>query len=309
MTIGIAASGPNAGKAILEGLRALERVAGGAVGGFISLAAIDRDGLLQRCAAQDGGAEALLRDGAVPDAALSAERAVLMSSGPNRPEPLAQFTPADPRAGLVTGHRFPNNPDRHGVPLGEAVLALLREGWSARDAVEQITADNPTADAGLIALSMDGRMHSGNTAYVDGFADAGGAMAEGGDGRARVCILHNAIAPNKTLAPFLAEFILQSMLPPEPASGFVTMRRGTPLILAATTGLRIDPAGDVTAVMVADPRTLHGSCSLGIGYRAAVMRQDEWVGSVLYEPFIVVRDGAVASLDGAGEYEIPFTHP
>ncbi len=52
----------------------------------------------------------------MPTVFAHARHAALMSSGPNRPSPLAQFTPGDARVGLVTGHRLPNTVGAGGDP-------------------------------------------------------------------------------------------------------------------------------------------------------------------------------------------------
>ena len=85
MTIGIAASGPHAAKAIIAALAAVEAIGTGAIGGFVSLAAIS-GGVLHRAQTQTGGGRALF-EGPTPPHFLEANLAVLMSSGPNRPAP------------------------------------------------------------------------------------------------------------------------------------------------------------------------------------------------------------------------------
>ena len=115
MTIGIAVHGPQAARAALAGLEAVEAVGRGAIGGFVSLSVITPGRKLIDLGVQRGGAQAML---AQPGMAQTdgARLAVLMSSGPDRPEPLSQFTPCDPAAGLITGHRLPNMPGPDGIP-------------------------------------------------------------------------------------------------------------------------------------------------------------------------------------------------
>ena len=55
MTIGIAASGPSAGAGIMVGLRAIEAIGRGAIGGFVSLAVLTLDGRLVRAETQKDG--------------------------------------------------------------------------------------------------------------------------------------------------------------------------------------------------------------------------------------------------------------
>ena len=301
MTIGIAAFGPNAGRAILHGLCSAEAVTTGAIGGFVSVAAIDGGGRLHRAGAQTGGGTGLLRANLVPLELLSAERAVLMASGPHRPEPLAQFTPADPAVGLVTGHRFLNNPDRHGVPLGEAVFERMRRGVPVEGAVAAVLAENPEADMGLIALSLDGRIRLGDTAYVERFGGRGSALVESPRNGARVGILHNAIRPAGTLAPFLAETVLEQMAATRRPEERATLRGGIRARQADTPGLALSPNGGVAAVLLSDPAQFTGRWSLGVGYRAPVWRDDAKVGHALDDPYLVVEDGVLVSIDGADE--------
>ena len=185
MTIGIAASGPGAGRAILDALSAAEGVGTGAIGGFLSFACLTDTGLW-RCGRQRGGARGFLNEG-LPDKIGAAPLAVLMSSGPDRPEPLSQFTPGADGVGLVTGHRFPNAPDRDGIALGAAALALMRQGADPQAAASAVAWANPDADAGLICLDLAGRIGQANTAYVAGFPGLGVADRSLGGHGCRCC--------------------------------------------------------------------------------------------------------------------------
>ncbi|MFP4126312.1 MAG: DUF6963 family protein, partial [Alphaproteobacteria bacterium] len=122
MTIGIAATGAGAGLAVFAALRAVERVGRGAIGGFASFVAISEAGELVQAETQRGGTATLFVDGeatgvAPPAAVAQARFAAVMSSGPDRPPPLARFTPGDAAVGLVSGHRLPNMPGVDGAPL------------------------------------------------------------------------------------------------------------------------------------------------------------------------------------------------
>ncbi len=55
MTIGIAAFGAGAGRGVIAALKAVECVGRGAIGGFVSFAAIKGDGSLVRASIQTGG--------------------------------------------------------------------------------------------------------------------------------------------------------------------------------------------------------------------------------------------------------------
>ena len=127
MTIGIAVYGPMAGLATFKALQAVERVGRGAIGGFASFVAITADGALLRSETQRGGTATLFTAGETicalpPQAFAEAPWAALMSSGPDRPAPLSQFTPGRAGVGLVSGHRLPNMPGADGLPINRAVL-------------------------------------------------------------------------------------------------------------------------------------------------------------------------------------------
>src|SRR3546814_14329001 len=106
MTIGIAAYGTAAGSAVLAGLDAVEAVGAGEIRGFGVFRALAPDGTTIDAETQRGGCTALratLRDRGLLAVAEAAPVAALISSGPDRPEPLTRFLPAS-RARLVTGH-------------------------------------------------------------------------------------------------------------------------------------------------------------------------------------------------------------
>ena len=305
MTIGIAASGPRAGLAILEGLKAAEAVGHGALHGFVSLVAIGPDGLLHRLEVQDGGTAALLAGRPLPARLADATRAGLMSSGPNRPSPLSQFTPADAAVGLVTGHRFPNSAGRQGTPMNLDILGLMRCGLDPETALSRIVADNPSADAGFIAVARDGRVQALNTPYLAGFGDAGQAIVASPDGRASVAILHNAIRPHRCLAGLVAEVALSILQGDHAADAAVVMTAGVPLRLGGAIAIEIDETGKVSAIEVSDARYLAGSWSLGLGYRTRVRRGGVRLGYALYEPYLLAANGTIVTIDGGASASLP----
>lgn len=311
MTIGIAASGPGAGLAVWRALRAVERVGRGAIGGFVSLAAIGADGRLHRAEVQRGGAAALFgRDApdAVPETIAAAPLAGLMSSGPDRPEPLAQFVPADPAAGLVTGHRLPNVAGSSGLPLNEEVLRRLRAGDDPRAAVEAVLARNPAADAGVIALDRRGGLFAAETPLVLARGDRGAATRRLRPGGPVAAALHNAVLPHRPLAALAVEVALDAMEPDDATSGTVLLRAGAPLKLGPAPAYLVDAAGrEVTRIVVADPRYLEGEWGLGLGHAVELRGEADGrpLGRAAYEPYMVVAGGRLRSADGAGSLPIP----
>ena len=169
MTIGIGATGPRAGRAAFDALRAAERVGQGAIGGFVTFAVISQDGAVRTSVTQRGGTATLFTDGETtgvepPGLFAEARCAAVISSGPDRPTPLEQFIPADAKVGLVTGHRIPPSTGSDGKPMNSGVLERLKAGMSPEKAVSEVIGATPEADCGLIALSTNGDVASANTA-------------------------------------------------------------------------------------------------------------------------------------------------
>jgi hypothetical protein len=215
---------------------------------------------LHRAEVQDGGVTALLAGGAVPDQIAAAPLAGLMSSGPNRPTPLSQFTPADPEVGLVTGHRFPNARGVRDRPLNLEVLELMRLGFDPEAAVARVIADNPQAHPGFIAMSRDGPLHAENTPYLLCFGDAGKAVGRFGDGRAGVAVLHNAISPHGSLADLVVEVVLSVMGSPRAPDSVAAFRAGVPLFTSGENAIHLDDAGQVEAIAILDKATPQNKC-------------------------------------------------
>ena len=156
MTIGIAAFGPKAGAGIIAGLGAVEKIGRGAIGGFVSLVVLTDDERLLRASVQVGGSEALFPEELPPEIA-QAQCAGLISSGPNRPEPLSQFITAKIGVGIVTGHRMPHTEGKDKIALNSMVLAEMEAGKDPQTAIDYVLNLYPNADAGFLAVSVNGR--------------------------------------------------------------------------------------------------------------------------------------------------------
>ncbi|MEY8839943.1 hypothetical protein AB9K41_13040, partial [Cribrihabitans sp. XS_ASV171] len=163
MTIGIAAYGPEAGRAVLEGALATEILGCGSIRGFTVFSVLDEQGAHRQFACQNGGVSAI--DGI--EAFYDARCAALISSGPNRPEPLSQFLVGVDSVGLITGHRLPQRQGASGLPLNTSTIQRIGRGEAPIAAVHAELSENPEADCGLIALSADGRIGFGNSARVE----------------------------------------------------------------------------------------------------------------------------------------------
>jgi len=308
MTIGIAAFGPNAGRAIVEALRAAEAVGHGAIGGFVSLVVIGEDGALRRAETQQGGTTGLFAGAGMPAVLAHARHAALMSSGPNRPSPLAQFTPGDARVGLVTGHRLPNTVGAGGIPLNEEVLALMRAGAAPAEAVGQVADGNPTVDGGFIALSLDGRICAKDTAYVARFPDRNEAVLGPSRNGCVVAVLHNAIRPHRSLATLVAEVALDRMDPPDVADDTLRLNSGVPVERGEANAIHANESRTATFITVGDPKYLHGRWSMGLGPQVPIVSGDRIVAHALYEPYLVLCSGRLESMDGVDALQIPIRY-
>ncbi|WGD31014.1 hypothetical protein AncyloWKF20_04055 [Ancylobacter sp. WKF20] len=307
MTIGIAAYGPRAGLAILRALAAVETIGRGSIGGFVSVVALSPTGAIIRAEAQQGGSRGMFPAGidSAPSELLTAPVAGLISSGPNRPEPLAQFTPALAGVGLVTGHRMPNTVGVSGRQINDEVVDLMREGIGAEMAVRRVLAANPMADAGIIALSCDGDLFAADSDYVTRRGDSGQAIAGSREGGAVVGVLHNSIHPSRPIATLAAEVALDVMQPMDRIDGWIILRADTPLRAGSANAVEITGTGGVDMIVVEDHRFLSGCWSVGLGYETPIMQGGDYVGIMLHEPYMVVRDACVVTIDGERELRIP----
>ena len=212
MTIGIGAFGRRAGAAVLAAWAEAERRAAGDLHGFAVFTVLGADGEPESLECQRGGLATLraqygrAQAGRGQADALArmaeAEVAGVITSGPDRPEPLSQFLAAGP-AGLVTGHRLPNLATAEGVAANRAALALIGKGLPPRHAVEAVLEGDPDIDAGLIAVTRTG-LGVANSARVQGRDDLGQALILAADRRYGLSLLHNSIAPIEGLAAAVA---------------------------------------------------------------------------------------------------------
>jgi len=63
--------------------------------------------------------------------------------------------------------------------------------------------------------------------------------------------------------------------------------------------------GLVETIIVANPKFLAGRWNFGIGYEAPVVRATEVVAAMLYEPYMVLQDGLLFTIDGRAELAVP----
>lgn len=311
MTIGIAAVGPQAGAAVVAALAAVERVGQGSIGGFAVLAALTHDGL-KYAATQRGGTATLFVEGEatgvpIPQDIAKATSAALISSGPDRPPPLHQFLPARAGVGLVTGHRFPNAVCSGGMPLNEQVLALLADGKSASQAVDEILAANPYADAGFLAVDRHGQIYADSSPRVKRRPDTGTARREAGNGQAVVQVVHNAIHPVSVMGPLAAETAIRTMTEANRPAQWLTVRAGTPLQHGSEDAVVADGDLVATSVVTTDATLVRGRHNCAAVYLHSKVRQNgRIIGLTTVEPNVVVENGRILSLNGRSTCRVGF---
>ncbi len=310
MTIGIGIAGPGAGRAAHAALAAVEKVGRGMIGGFVSLAALDRAGRLHRGETQRGGAAALFA-GRLPEAIAEAPVVALMSSGPDRMPPLSQFTPAAEGVGCLSGHRLPNMPGR---PGGEAVnalaLARLAEGTPPQAALDAVLAEHPDADAGLIAVSATGEVAAANSRLAAARSDAGMLVTEGAG--LKIAVLHNAIFPVAGLAALAAGAAIDAAAPADAYDFEITLSAGLELSTAPPEGIEIDGAGRVVALSGLPAGWAAPAWQGAAAMRGApVTRGGRQIGTLVSEAYCVARDGVLQGCDGqpSARLRVRTAHP
>ena len=222
-----------------------------------------------------------------------------MSSGPDRPEPLAQFTPGDPLGGLVSGHRLPNTPGQSGRPLNLEVLERMKTGEPADRAVRVVLDANPEVDAGIIALDRQGRLFAGDTALVERRTDRGRAVERDAVTGARVAVLHNAIHPHQPLAALAAAVALDTIAPADRMDLWVEVAASTLVEVGEPGRIEVDTSGRALRIVLsaeAMERARPDGTILTFGM--PVRRGPELLGHVALEPFTVIQGTRVVSLGG-----------
>jgi hypothetical protein len=296
MTIGIGIAGSGAGLAAIRALGAIEAVSRGMVRGFVSLAVL-ADGEVLRAETQRGGSAALFGDDP-PERIARAPVAVLMSSGPDRTEPLSQFTPARADVAFITGHRLPNMPGADGRPLNASLLERIARGQPAEAALAQIIEENPQADAGLIVVAPDGTVAIGNTALAARRSDGG--MLHSREAGLNIAILHNAIFPVRGLAEIAAGAAIDAVAPADAHDLTLWLKAGLRLRLAEEASVELGEDGVITGIAVTNPGWLGAHWQGAAALRGTpVHRNGQELGTLVTEAYCVADGGLLVSCDGA----------
>lgn len=297
MTIGIATRGPRAGLAAWRALLAAELLGRGEIGGFCVMAWRGQDGALHHATTQRGGTLGLTPTGDWADAT----HAALISSGPDRAEPLVQFLPGDPAVGLVTGHRLPGSPLPDGRPINLAALAAMQPGLT-QQGLETLLAQGPAMDAGLICLPWDGPVLMANSPRVAARDDLGRHLMQ--DGAVACAILHNSIFTARlhgdALATALGAIAAETMGHDPAPLALARLPDRLPVTPADHEGVELDATGTAIALHSADPAYFGPKPSITAVYTGVPVRQaGRLIGHAVTEAFADLREGVLIGRPGA----------
>lgn len=184
-----------------------------------------------------------------------------------------------------------------------AVLAMLAQGVEPKAAVESVLADNPEADAGLIAINDLGNFGWGNSERVARRTDLG--QFECHDGSAHVAILHNAIHAREPLAAQVGALAWAQLTGRPGPLKWVRLTEAVPRRLAAKDSLHIDASGRITAIDCADPFVPQDPLRTTVVHLGcAVWQQGVWVGEAVTELVADAGDCLAKPFGGAIDHTL-----
>ena len=94
--------------------------------------------------------------------------------------------------------------------------------------------------------------------------------------------------------------------PPDRCDGWITFREGARAVSGSTNSVSIGADGVVDAITVDNPRLLVGRWNLGIGYETPVVDANgDVAAAMLYEPYMIIEDGRLTTIDGRSELAVP----
>lgn len=302
MTIGIVCFGDDPVRAAVRAVLGAELLGRGAIGGFTVLALLDADGIFRHTSVQRGGVSGLDIQPQWHEATIAA----IISSGPDRPEPLIQFLPGRDHIGLVTGHRLPNTVGVDARPLNMMALDLLQTGQHPQSAVDSVLDGEPEADAGLIAIDMTGAIGMRNATRAARRPDLGQASrAEAGRSYA---LLHNSIYANMSdcmaLASTLGELSWEALGGGPAACEFLRLTTPLALTRAAQDRVTINAEGQILSIETANAALLSGQhATRSVVYGApAIYRGGHLAGYAATELFARLEDGVAYPLPRVADH-------
>ncbi|HEC93112.1 MAG TPA: hypothetical protein ENI51_09000, partial [Candidatus Atribacteria bacterium] len=296
MTIGIGTSGKKAGEAVFRALQAVERVTTGSIGGFAVYAVIKDDGKVQKYTTQRGGTKTLITHGETtgvlpPEDILQAKIAAIISSGPDRPEPLEKVIPSKDNIGLVTGHRIPMATCRvTGKPLNSRVLELMESGLDAIEAVNKVMDDNSNADAGLIAVDIKGNVGIRNSSRVSKRPDVAMSFKENKESGAKVAVLMNEIHPEKSAAELAAETAIMIMSEARKPDIEILVKTGLKVEAGNEDLIYVNKNNEATRIVTTDEWALKGEAICVTPYLLSkVLKEGKEIGYTIEEPLTILK--------------------
>lgn len=302
MTIAIGAIGKNAGLAVWKALNSVEKVTSGSIGGFATFTIIGEDGKTEYYCTQRGGSRTLFTSGDSvstypPETVIKAPIAGVISSGPDRMEPLSDFLVSEDNVGLVTGHRIPQAIGVNGLPVNIEVLKLMKKGIPANVAIEMVMSHNPNVDAGLIAIDLKGNCGIMNSIKVENRIDAAKAIVEKDD--AKVMVLNNEIYPVKITADLAAAIAIQVMSEERKPDFQISIDIGLKVQHGPDDKVVIDENNRAIEVFTTDSTILKGRVTCVVPYLGSIIvKNNKIIGKLMNEPITILDNGKIMDLAG-----------
>lgn len=296
MTIGVVATGSNIAHDVVRAFKAIESIASGAIGGFVTMVVSTQDGKNHYFETQNGGVTSLYEQ------VLSLENANqigLISSGAYRPTPLSRFLAWDDDGNIVSGHRFPQLESINGLPLNKELLTVIQEQGIQSLPLNSLLAANPSIDAGYVATDKKGKLFQADCEFVQQRKDRY-ALCERKDDRS-IAITLNSISPAKQVAEMICRIAMDK---PE-ASQSIKLDLGAIINTSRDNAIHVDACNKVTSIETCDKNSLSPSYEGPLFVAGTpVYLSGELQGFVVDEPYTRCSGGKIQFLCGADEVEL-----
>ena len=304
MTIGLLVRGKNSGQALVSTMCAIESIAQGAIGGFVSLLTWHKEHGTKHFECQNGGISSLLKE-PLPEEILGCQRIMMISSGANRPTPLDRFLAWDPLGNMVSGHRFPQS-KANGQPLNQKILNILQAQGADQTALEKLLAEFPSLDAGYVAMDASGQVIQANCDRVSQRNDIGQGQFESQN--YAYSFTFNSIEPVSVVTELLTQRLhqtLQAINRPK-----LLLDADTRICESHLLQANVDKNMRVTEVLTPDSHWFDDfSEGALIETGMSIFREGKLLGYALNEPYTLVKKGRIESLTGEKSIFLEFNPP
>lgn len=294
MTIGVVATGKDVAHKVVQVFRAIEPIATGAIGGFVTMVVITDSGDIHYFETQNGGVSELCEDVL---AISNTTQIGLISSGAYRPGPLSRFLAWDKEGNIVSGHRFPQSSDSTGVPLNQRLLQTIQEFQGINNSrLTDLININPTVDAGFIATDKQGNLFQADTMFVQRRPDTFTLCKQ--DRNRSVGVTMNSIASAEQVARLICDIVMAE----DKASPRITLGADATIVASKREAINITASNRVISVETDDPGYFldkHEGSLFIVG--TPVYRLGELVGFVKEEPYVLCNFGQIKFLCGSEE--------